>query len=142
MSNFNKIKFTKKNNTLIIDFKKENDEDDYFRGENVIIICPKLENLIAKELYSNGNIKDKKSATYYIPEGEITVYGFNQDRFNLLMNSFTKVNLEGNKYNNLTAVVGDDKSSIGTLNIKNNNEINNLDVEVKGKSILNLKIIS
>ena len=135
----NKIKFSKKNNTLIIDFKKENNEDDYFREENLIIICPRLENLIAKKLYAGGNIKDKKSAKYYIPEGEITVYGFNQEKFNLLVNSFTKVNLEGNKYNNLTAEVGDDKSSIGTLNIKNNNEINNLAVEVKGKSILNLK---
>jgi hypothetical protein len=135
----NKIKFSKKNNTLIIDFKKENDEDDYFREENLIIICPRLENLISKKLYSDGNIKDKKSAKYYIPEGDITVYGFNQDKFNLLVNSLTEVNLEGNKFKNLTAKVGDDKSSIGTLNIKNNNEINNLGVDVKGKSILNLK---
>ena len=133
-----KVMFSKKNNQLIVDFKKKNDEDDYFRTADLIIICPKLENFTAKRLYLVEQTNAKKES-YYIPQGEITISGFNQDSFNLLVNSYNEVTLESNKFKYLNAIVGNSKSSKGTFNIIKNNEINNMALDVKGKSIVNLK---
>jgi hypothetical protein len=82
-------------------------------------------------------MKDSLSKEY-IPNGVTTIYNFNQDKLELIVNSVTKLILDKNKFNLLSAKVGDSKSTKGTLTIMNNNEINNLYVELNGTSILNL----
>ena len=129
-----KIEFKKNKDALIIDFQKNYNEDDYFRTDSVIIICPKIEHIRAGNLLSK-----KQNIDYYIPLASTTIYGFKQESLNLIANSFTDIRLENNVINQVTAIIGDSRSTSGILSIKHNNQINNLYTQLNGKSILNIE---
>ena len=128
------LELTNKNNQLVINYNKKDNDDDFIKSGNLIIICPKIEAVVINKLLE---MKDSLSKEY-IPNGVTTIYNFNQDNLELIVNSVTKLILDKNKFNLLSAKVGDSKSTKGTLTIMNNNEINNLYVELNGTSILNL----
>jgi hypothetical protein len=128
------LELTNKNNQLVINYNKKDNDDDFIKSGNLIIICPKIEAVAINKVLK---MKDSLSKEY-IPNGVTTIYNFNQDKLELIVNSVTKLILDKNKFNLLSAKVGDSKSTKGTLTIMNNNEINNLYVELNGTSILNL----
>jgi hypothetical protein len=128
------LELTNKNNQLVINYNKKDNEDDFIKSGNLIIICPKIEAVAINKVLK---MKDSLSKEY-IPNGVTTIYNFNQDKLELIVNSVTELILDKNKFNLLSAKVGDSKSTNGTLTILNNNEINNLYVELNGTSILNL----
>lgn len=128
------IELTNKNNQLVINYNKKDNDDDFIKSGNLIIICPKIEAVAINKVLKMKDYLSKE----YIPNGVTTIYNFNQDKLELIVNSVTELILDKNKFNLLSAKVGDSKSTNGTLTILNNNEINNLYVELNGTSILNL----
>lgn len=129
-----KIVFKKNKDVLIIDFQKNYNEEDYFRTDSVIIICPKIERIRAGNLLSK-----KQNMDYYIPIASTTIYGYKQENLNLIANSFTDIRLENNIINQVNAIIGDSKSTSGILTIKDDNQINNLYTQLIGKSTLNIE---
>lgn len=134
-----KIELKKIGNLLVVDFKKDNNEDDYYRSEQVIVICPRVENVTVNSLNGKNNTKNKHPKDSYIPHGETTLFGFKQENFTINLKPNTEVNLEKVVFNNLKATVEGSKAEKGILNFNSDNQINNLNVEVKGFSVLNLK---
>lgn len=128
------LELTNKNNQLVINYNKKDNDDDFIKSGNLIIICPKIEAVAINKVLK---MKDYLS-TEYIPNGVTIIHNFNQDKLELIVKSVTELILDKNKFNLLSAKVGDSKSTNGTLTILNNNEINNLYVELNGTSILNL----
>jgi len=128
------LELTNKNNQLVINYNKKDNDDDFIKSGNLIIICPKIEAVAINKVLK---MKDYLS-TEYIPNGVTIIHNFNQDKLELIVKSVTELILDKNKFNLLSAKVGDSKSTNGTLEIMNNNEINNLYVELNGTSVLNL----
>jgi len=128
------LELTNKNNQLVINYNKKDNDDDFIKSGNLIIICPKIEAVAINKVLKMKDYLSKE----YIPNGVTIINNFNQDKLELIVNSVTELILDKNKFNLLSAKVGDSKSTNGTLTILNNNEINNLYVELNGTSILNL----
>jgi len=128
----NNLLISKNGNKLMINVAdKEKPQINQYKN-NVIIICPKLDQVI-----TSPNIK-KSIEEWDNDNGTTSITGFDQQHLILFVNQTTRINFEKNKIEHLEATVGDSLSQHAYLFIGSNNQINDAVIKVFGKNHLSI----
>lgn len=130
------FKIYKNGSVLIIDVnEKKVKKLTKYHQSNVVIFCPSIEKLITEP-----DIQSKPSETDYAYENfTTTLKGFNLQKLQLNIGKLSTVILEGNKINQLQAVVGENSAQKSNLTIRSDNQINSAKIDVLGKNELRIE---
>ncbi len=128
----NNLLISKNGNKLMIDVADKAKPKINPYKNNVIIICPKLDQVI-----TSPNIR-KSIKEWDNDNGTTSITGFDQQNMDLLINKSTHLNFEKNKIGHLQATVGDNLSQHAYLFIGSNNQINDATIKVAGKNQLSI----
>ena len=129
-----KIAFKQHGKTLFIVSKEGTRTWGY--GDGIIIVCPQLDSLTTvMDAETNRRKVDYKNAWYVNPN---VIAGFNQPKMVININKVTGVTLIGNQIDDLQATVGDKLIGKAYLNISASNNIKQANLQVPGKSELEL----
>lgn len=128
------FKIYKNGTVLVIEVNaKEAKNLKPFHQSMLTIVCPSIEKLITKPYLQ------PKLSENYDSEGTTTLKGFNLQNLLLNIGKESNVVLEGNKIDQLQAVVGENSSRNSNLTINSNNQINIAKIDVLGRNWLRIE---
>jgi len=126
------IKIYKQGKTLVIKYTGPTDRNMYYSGA-IIITCPQLDSIT-----TTANTKELQKFPNNSYSGDIDVVGFDQQKMVLKANRLTQIELKKNKIENMQAVIGNNSTDIGSLNINSSNQIKLANIRVNGISELKM----
>ncbi len=129
----NNLLISKNGNKLLIDVADKAKPIINPYNNNVIIICPKLDQVITRP-----DIR-KSIKEWDNDNGTTSITGFDQQNMDLFINTSTHLNFEKNKIGHLQATVGNNLSQHAYLFIASNNQIKDAVIKVMGKNQLNIE---
>lgn len=128
-----KVQLVKQGQTLVIKYVGPVERYMYYSA-GIVITCPQLDNLTT-EAYIPKN-RDGNRANKF--EDDIDVIGFDQKKMTLNAMPLTQIELKNNKLEVMEAIVGNNSTDIGGLNINPSNHIKSAKINVNGISELKM----
>lgn len=132
-----KVKLTKRGNTLVIEFIGKFERYNMYFGGGIKIICPQLNSITTKP-FIQKNIEENHDGQNNEYVGDIDVVGFDQPKMVLNAGPLTQIELKDNKLDSMKSTIGDNTYYKGGLNINANNSIKFANIKVLGNSELKM----